>query len=111
VGSAAATVAVVALGVSCGEARPATTLPAMATTTTTTISLTTTTFIQVIYVVQPGDSLRAIADAYAVSMSSIMAFNNITNADVIDVGQEIRIPGGEVVVTELPTTTLPPPTT
>lgn len=45
------------------------------------------------YVVKPGDTLSAIAAAYKVSLSDLLAANpQITNPDVIDVGQVIKIP-------------------
>lgn len=85
------------------------TLPPLATTTTTsTIVTTTTTPVQQIYVVQEGDSLSAIAAAFQVSMTSLMAVNGITEPDKIQAGQELKIPAGEVVITALPTTTPDP---
>jgi LysM repeat protein len=44
------------------------------------------------YVVQPGDILKQIAARYGVSIVSIMAINNIPNADSLRVGQVLRIP-------------------
>ena len=44
------------------------------------------------YVVQPGDILKQIAARYGVSMVSIIAINNIPNADSLRVGQVLRIP-------------------
>ena len=83
------------------------TLPPLVTTTTTsTVVTTTTTPVQQIYVVQQGDSLSAIAAAFQVSMTSLMAVNGITEPDKIQAGQELRIPAGEVVITALPTTSL-----
>lgn len=44
------------------------------------------------HVVQPGESLSKIAAAYKVSMKVIMQENNLTNAEVIRVGQKLFIP-------------------
>ena len=44
------------------------------------------------YVVQPGDTLREIAESYDVTVEEIAAINGITNIDVIEVGQELQIP-------------------
>jgi LasA protease len=46
----------------------------------------------VTYVVQPGDSLRRIAQQYQVSIAQIVTFNEISNPDLISVGQELQIP-------------------
>jgi LysM repeat protein len=49
------------------------------------------------YVVQPGDTLFAIAQRTGVSVNSILVVNNITDANRITAGQKLRIPGaGEV---------------
>ena len=46
-----------------------------------------------IYVVQPGDTLSSIAQKFGVSLAAILAANpQITNPDVIQVGQQICIP-------------------
>lgn len=47
----------------------------------------------VIYVVQPGDTLWGIAQKFDVTMASIIEANNIGNASLIIVGQELIIPG------------------
>jgi LasA protease len=44
------------------------------------------------YVVQPGDFLRKIAQAYQVSIEQIVEANGITNPNMIDVGQVLLIP-------------------
>jgi murein DD-endopeptidase MepM/ murein hydrolase activator NlpD len=48
-----------------------------------------------VYTVQPGDSLSSIADKFGISLDALEAANpQISNPDVIDVGQSINIPGG-----------------
>lgn len=44
------------------------------------------------YVVQPGDMLSAIAERYSVSMEAIAAANNLTDPNVLEVGQRLIIP-------------------
>lgn len=44
------------------------------------------------HVVAAGETLSAIAAQYNVSVSTLMSYNNIRNADLIKVGQIIRIP-------------------
>ncbi len=46
-----------------------------------------------VHVVQTGDSLFRIALQYGVTVDSIVAANNIVNANLIFVGQELIIPG------------------
>lgn len=49
------------------------------------------------YIVQPGDSLGAIAAAYGVSLDSIVAVNGIADPSLINVGQVLIIPGATTV--------------
>ena len=56
-----------------------------------------------VYVVKSGDTLGQIAFIYGISVEDIMAANNLTNADVLDVGQELIIP--EAGFAETQTTT------
>lgn len=44
------------------------------------------------YVIQPGDSLGAIAEAYGVSIQSIQQANNISDPNLLEVGAVIKIP-------------------
>lgn len=46
----------------------------------------------IIHVVAAGDNLTAIARRYNVPLSTLMAYNGISNANVIRLGQQIRIP-------------------
>ena len=52
-----------------------------------------------LYVVQPGDSLSKISGVTGVSVNAIVAANEISNPNLVIVGQELIIPGwtGEVV--------------
>lgn len=45
------------------------------------------------YVVQPGDTLSAIAKRYGVTLQVLVAFNKITDVRLIYVGQKLTIPG------------------
>lgn len=44
------------------------------------------------YVVQPGDTLYRISVQFGVTMDAIMRYNNISNPNLIYVGQTLRIP-------------------
>ncbi len=48
---------------------------------------------QTTYTVQEGDSLLAIAQRFGVTVEGLMAANNISNADLLRVGDELIIPG------------------
>ncbi|WP_026824607.1 LysM peptidoglycan-binding domain-containing protein [Exiguobacterium marinum] len=54
------------------------------------------------YTVKSGDTLYSIARTYGVTVSDLAAANNITNVNLISVGQVLNIPG---------TTFTPPPST
>jgi LysM repeat protein len=96
----------------CGSSGAASeTLPPIVTiATTTTVNITTTT-VQTYYVVKKGDTLGKIAKAFQVRTTDLMAINGITNPDHIEVGQELKIPTGAVVLYSLPTLATEPPTT
>ncbi len=47
----------------------------------------------VTHVVQPGDTLSGIAQAYGVDTAAIMSANNIANGNQLRVGQKLTIPG------------------
>jgi len=59
------------------------------------------------HVVQRGENLAMIAQKYDVPVLDLMAANGISNPNLIKVGQELKIPGGESppAPTEAPTTT------
>jgi murein DD-endopeptidase MepM/ murein hydrolase activator NlpD len=46
-----------------------------------------------VYVVQPDDTLSSIAARFNVSVNELMAANNLGDANVLDVGQQLFIPG------------------
>lgn len=53
------------------------------------------TAIPQVHVVQSGDTLFAIAQTYSVTVASLLAVNNLASADLLQVGQQLIIPGGE----------------
>ena len=48
-----------------------------------------------IYIVQPGDTLAAIANRLGVRIDDLITLNGIQDPDVLRVGQELKIPGAE----------------
>ena len=44
------------------------------------------------YIVQAGDTLTSIAESLGTTVNDIMDTNNITNADLINIGQQLNIP-------------------
>jgi len=75
------------------------TIPGSGGTTTPPPSSSTT------YTVKSGDTLSAIAARYNTTVSSIAAANNITNVNLIRVGQVLTIPGSGGSTTPPPTST------
>lgn len=55
-----------------------------------------------VYVVRDGDSLGQIAFIYGVSVEDIMVANDLTNPDILDVGQELVIPDAGFAETQEP---------
>jgi murein DD-endopeptidase MepM/ murein hydrolase activator NlpD len=51
-----------------------------------------------VYVVQPGDTLSVIALRFGVTASDVAAVNNLSNPNLIFVGQQLIIPGSQPVV-------------
>jgi murein DD-endopeptidase MepM/ murein hydrolase activator NlpD len=49
----------------------------------------------ILHTVEDGDTLSTIAEQYEISMTEIMALNQIANSDFIYVGQTLRLPGPE----------------
>lgn len=60
-----------------------------------------------IHVVQPGENLYRISLRYGVSLTDLIALNQIPNPNLIFVGQQLRIPG---TTGGTPTQPTPPPT-
>ena len=91
----------------CGgdDAQVVETLPVMVAESTTTIPLETTTTLSAnpeFYTIQQGDTLSAIAKSFGVSVADIVAANGLPNADAIQAGQKLAIPGNGTA----PTTTV-----
>jgi uncharacterized protein with FMN-binding domain len=62
-----------------------------------------------VYVVEPGDTLDAIAQRFSLSADEIMAVNGITDPNVLTVGQSLVIPvAGSVPQTAVPSIVVPP---
>ncbi len=66
---------------------------------------------RIVHVVQPGESVSAIAARYGVSVNSVKWLNGLTDASVIHPGQELIIPApGEVIPSPTPGPEAPSPT-
>ena len=48
-----------------------------------------------VHIIEDGDNLTYIAEQYEVSIEALRVVNHLRNADVLVVGQELIIPGGE----------------
>ena len=48
-----------------------------------------------VHIVEAGENLTYIAEQYEVSIEALRVVNHLRNADVLTVGQELIIPGGE----------------
>lgn len=70
------------------------TLSDVKATTTTTPTTPATSTTDEIYVVKSGDTLSGIAKKYGATYQKLAAYNNISNPNVITVGQKIKIPKG-----------------
>ena len=97
---------VISLLGACGgdDSKVADTLPVMVAESTTTIPLETTTTLAPnpeFYTIQQGDTLSAIAASFGVTVADIVAANGLPNADAIQAGQKLAIPGNGTA----PTTT------
>lgn len=104
---ALAVVALPVVAAACGDdGDSGATLPPIITTTSTTSTLAvTTTTVLVYYEVQPGDSLAQIAQSFGVKIEAIVALNDLTDPDHIEVGQILQIPPPIPITDTLPTTT------
>jgi LysM repeat protein len=76
---------------------------AASTSTTSTVAATTTTLAQY-YEIQAGDSLSGIAQKFNVRFDDLVAINEITNPDHIQVGDTLLIPPPTVLLNDVATT-------
>jgi LysM repeat protein len=89
------------------------TLPLLVSETTVAIphesSTTTLVTSSEFYTVQQGDTLSAIAASFGVAVADIVAANGLPNADAIQAGQKLAIPGNGTApsTTAVVTTTAP----
>jgi LysM repeat protein len=88
------------------------TLPLLVSETTVAIPLESTTTVVAsseFYTVQQGDTLSAIAASFGVAVADIVAANGLPNADAIQAGQKLAIPGNGTApsTTAVVTTTAP----
>ena len=67
-------------------------LPPTATPAPTSTPAPTATPMPVTYVVKPGDMLNSLAQQFSVAPETIIAANNITNPNIIEVGSVLVIP-------------------
>ncbi len=56
-----------------------------------------------VYIVQPGDTLSSIAVRFNVTVADLLAANNMADANLLDVGQQLVIPGLEGITGTLDT--------
>lgn len=103
-GALALVVGIAACGL--GDEKVGSTLPPLTVATTTSTTMPTTTTEVRYYVVQSGDSVSSIADAFGVSQSELVALNGIVDVDKIQAGQRLQLPPSTVVVTAPSTTAL-----
>lgn len=121
---------VVLLAVSRHPVPEATPVPPTATATATAVVLPTATLpppptatpSPYLYTVQEGDTLFSIALTFGLTTDELIAANNLSNPDLLSVGQQLVIPGrfaptpegpptpGPVLPTVPPATPLPTPT-
>jgi LysM repeat protein len=100
IGMASAFVVVPVIGAACGDSSESDAqLPPIVTTTSTTLPANTTTIPTAYYIVQSGDNLGNIARAFGVNLDELMALNNITNPNLIEVGQALAIPPSTLLLT------------
>lgn len=88
------------------------TLPLLVSETTVAIPFESTTTVVAsseFYTVQQGDTLSAIAASFGVAVADIVAANGLPNADAIQAGQKLAIPGNGTApsTTAVVTTTVP----
>ena len=77
-------------------------------TTTTVSNGPTTTYIPLQYIVQPGESLFAIAERLDIGAPALVELNKIKNPDRVDAGTVLLLPPATGFVPIGATTTMPP---
>ena len=108
-------ISIVAVFSACGgdKSTSVETLPLLVSETTvgTPLESSTTTLVtsSEFYTVQQGDTLSAIAASFGVAVADIVAANGLPNADAIQAGQKLAIPGNGTApsTTAVVTTTVP----
>jgi LysM repeat protein len=93
----------------CGTTDPAAQerLPPIRTTiATTTTTSTTIPPGDIVYVVQPGDTVSGIADRFGVTVLAIVERNGLPSPDAIEAGQRLDIPEAKIVIDD--SATAPP---
>jgi LysM repeat protein len=83
----------------------------VASSSPTALPTETPTPAPLIYTVKAGDTLSSIAQTYGVSIQEIIEVNRLANPDVLNVGQELIIPGRFITHTAVPPTEAASPTT
>lgn len=69
-------------------------IPAVSASATGSATLPSNTSGVTLHLVAAGETLTQIAKQYSVSVASLMSANNITDPNLIEVGDLLRIPGG-----------------
>ncbi|MEO8457236.1 MAG: D-alanyl-D-alanine carboxypeptidase family protein [Chloroflexota bacterium] len=77
-------------------------------TTPATTPAPTASPVEVLYVVQDGDTLAGIAEAYGVTIDALTQANAISDPDSLKIGDVLTIPG--ITVAPVPATATPAPT-
>lgn len=99
--------AVLLASAACGTTDPASQerLPPIRTTVPSTTTTTTTLPPgDIVYVVQSGDTLFAIAERFGVTVDSIVQRNLLPSPDAIEAGQRLEIPEAKLVIDDSATT-------
>lgn len=77
---------------------------AVASSPPTALPTETPTPAPLVYTVKAGDTLSGIAQTYGVSVQEIIEANNLANPDMLNIGQELTIPGHFISPTAAPAT-------
>lgn len=79
-------------------------IPATTTTSTPTPTTPKPAPVALTYTIKKGDTLYSIAKKYGVTVQDIVTTNTLANANVIKIGQVIKIPGKPAAAPAQPTT-------